>query len=1197
VTAILNASTMPLHGRHLIEASAGTGKTFTVANLYVRLLIDSQHETPLTVENILVVTFTNAATEELRARLRARIAVALQVLNGDSPADADSTLIEVLEPYRSTPATVTRLELAYQCMDQAAIFTIHGFCDRVLREQAFESGELFDAELQADVDALKLLAAEAWWRSSVTPLSGDETEVIPKGWRSPGGALKRLATVITDPASQLVPQFTENELQQAQATYESAWQSFSAAWAAGGEVWAEQVLAGVNEKLINKGKAPNLFTVDTVVAATHFAVSLAQQERAPSSVDQCLSLLGNTAICMSANKRKNNPPQSVLGDQIDALLESYGKAGLQKLVTLQNNAKTEISRDLIQRKLIARQRTFDDLLLQLHGVLYGDNGDRLTAILRKRYPVGLIDEFQDTDRIQFEIFDKVFPGDPGSLAALYLIGDPKQSIYRFRGADIDIYLRARDSADGIHPLDKNWRSSSRLLNAFNAMYAQSKEPFGSADIQYQPVSSGGKAEDRPLTIGGEVLPPLQFDCTEVHEAKMPVIGVSIRALAQSCARRIASMLTAGNATLGTKPVVAKDIAVLVWTHKHAEAIRHALRVVGVDSAMQSRESVFRSTESLDMLALLGVIARPGDSASLSRVLVSPLCGYSAHELLQQRDDAASWQRIEDAVQLCRETCWQAGPQAAVLRFMSLFSSRAKAEGTWAAKSRGIDRILGNYLHLAEVLQTAWQEQPDLLVLLKTAQRWRAQGVDEAMQLRLESDAALVQIMTVHKSKGLQFPVVMLPFACIGKDPAAKGPNETRGSASFSENGKPRLDVGSDQLNERLEQLAQAQQDESMRALYVALTRAEQSCWIGVAASKNAKYAALWKLLAVSFPVKMSETDDCQQPIDNALDLLVSCSSDIAKTKALTEHNALSSTQSTDTTHLARAAKRYVKASWRIGSYTGLVRGATHAVEQPDHDTIDVPTTRPETIDFNSPFHFLRGKDAGTLIHAVFEHLDFRNSDQKYLHGYTEEQLQTHGIDKQWVPALCNLVRNTLDTPLNEIGFSLSQLDNSDRLDELEFHFPVKSLQAEQLVDLLRNAGVMSADDGLSFEHLDGYMKGFIDLTFRHNGRWYIADYKSNHLGYETKDYHQAAIEEAMKHHRYDLQYLIYAVALRRYLNSRLPEFNSARDFGGVYYLFVRGMSGEVDAEQRSGVYAARPPEQLLDALDQLLGGRIACVNG
>ena len=439
--------------------------------------------------------------------------------------------------------------------------------------------------------------------------------------------------------------------------------------------------------------------------------------------DRALSLLGNDVLSRSTRKGKQ-PLQSALGECVDALLTADDLTNLQRLVALQSNAKTEISRDLAQRKLVARQRTFDDLLLQLHAVLYGENGERLTRVLRTRYPVALIDEFQDTDRIQYEIFDKLFPVEPDSSAALYLIGDPKQSIYRFRGADISMYLRARDSADDQHPLDQNWRSSSQLLNALNALYAQSAHPFGSANIQYQPVTAGGKAERKALTVDGQVLPPLQFDCIQVAEDKLPNIGQSVSALAQSCARRIALLLGEGNATLGTKPVEAKDIAVLVPTHVHAQAVRSALLAVGVVSAMQSRESVFASPESLDILALLQVLARPGDSASLSRVLVSPLGGYSAQELLQQRDDAVSWQHIEESVQRCREQCRQAGPQAAVLRFMSLFNSRIKAPATPAAGARGIDRILGNYLHLADVLQTAWQDQPDLSALLKTAQRWR-----------------------------------------------------------------------------------------------------------------------------------------------------------------------------------------------------------------------------------------------------------------------------------------------------------------------------------------------------------------------------------------------------------------------------------------------------------------------------------------
>ncbi len=1189
MSASLDAATLPLNGRHLIEASAGTGKTFTVANLYLRLLIDETNAEPPTVEDILVVTFTNAATEELRARLRSRIALGLRVLNGELPEDADPTLLAVLAPHLSRPATKERLELAYHCMDQAAIFTIHGFCDRVLREQAFESGELFDAELQAEVDSLKLKAAQAWWRDNITPMSADETECIPSAWRSPAAVLNRLAPVITDPAGQIVPQFSAAELQQSQVNVNALFTATQAAWSAEGSSWVDQILEGVQSKLLKIGSG---YTAENVRRAAGVAVEMLQYKTAPPTIDTALALLGNDKLLDGKNKVKKNQqaPQSDLGRCIEELVGAYNQLRFRKLVALQCDAKAIISSDLAQRKLLARQRTFDDLLLQLHAALTGENGERLTRVLRQRYQVALIDEFQDTDRIQYEIFDTLFPQESESSAALYLIGDPKQSIYRFRGADINVYLRARESADQQHTLDNNWRSSKRLINALNVLYEQSARPFGAADIAYLPVTAGGTAEGRGLKVGSKELPPLQFDCVDVERDLLPNVPVTINELAQNCACRVAWILS--NTTLGSTPVEAKDIAVLVSNHRQGQKIRDALLAVGIGSAMQSRQNVFSSPEALDILALLRVLAHPGESASLSRVLVSPLAGYSADELLRQRDDAVAWQRIEDAVQRCREQCQQSGPQAAVLRFMSLFKSRVNAHRVESSEVRGIDRILGNYLHLADVLQTTWQDHPDLPALLKTAQRWRDQDADEALQLRLESDEALVQIVTVHKAKGLQYPIVMLPFASIGRDPVSRGD-----AVTFSEVGLPRLDVGSDKLGERKTEATQAEKDESLRTLYVALTRAEQSCWIGVTANKNMKHAALWQMLGVSFPPDIKNTIDSQPLLFAAIDNLANQCADIARSEKAVFQGTLILPTAAEDAPQARTAGRYVQASWRVGSYSALARGATHGVENPDHDAVDVAVQRPETPDYSSPFHFPRGADAGTLVHSVFEHLDFCSTDIQHLNEYADTKLRSYGVNIQWVPALCQLVRNTLDTPLLDNGFSLSKLDNKDRLDELAFHFPVAGLVADKLVALLRAAGVLGAEDDLSFDRLDGYMTGFIDLTFRVDNRWYIADYKSNHLGYDVADYHADALSDAMQHHRYDLQYLIYSVALKRYLTARIPDFDYERDFGGVYYLFVRGMTGAIDnqapdAKSPTGVYKARPAQELLNELDQLLSGEV-----
>jgi len=308
MTNTVNAATIPLRGRHLIEASAGTGKTFTVANLYLRLLIDARDNDPPTVEEILVVTFTIAATEELRARLRERLTLAIQELDGES-ADTDPTLGEVLDPHRTDPKIRDRLDLALQSMDQAAIFTIHGFCDRVLREQAFESGELFDAELQAELESLRLLAAESWWRNFVTPMSAVDTDAIPIGWRSPSGVLNRLSSIITDPSGELVPQATEDSLKKAETAYRDAWPSFRQTWHDDGADWSEVVRSAVASSLINKDQGK--YTTETVFEMVEHASVLAQNEDTPVSLKPNLAILGNRQLTASKSKRKkDDAPES-----------------------------------------------------------------------------------------------------------------------------------------------------------------------------------------------------------------------------------------------------------------------------------------------------------------------------------------------------------------------------------------------------------------------------------------------------------------------------------------------------------------------------------------------------------------------------------------------------------------------------------------------------------------------------------------------------------------------------------------------------------------------------------------------------------------------------------------------------------------------------------------------------------------------
>jgi len=1193
MSELLDTATLPLRGRHLIEASAGTGKTFTVANLYVRLLIDARKSTPPTVDSILVVTFTKAATEELRRRLLERIRIAIEVVIGSKPEDADETLHAVLQPHLDIPETRTRLEEAYRSMDQAAIFTIDSFCDRVLRSQAFESGELFDSDLLPETGKLNLRAAEAWWRKTVN-LMNRQTIVELRGegsekreeWKGPARLLEYLSKVVEEPDGRIVPTVTQEEQEKAITEYQSAFHAFVESWKDNGNAWIEQLKNGLDSKHINKGKVG--YTSDRVEACGEISTALASEKMAPADISPEVWLLGNSLV--GSHARSGKPPcQSATGACIDALEAAYSAMSLGSRAALIGGARDWIYQDLSTRKHVARQRTFRDSLLKVYGALNGPSSERLTALLRAKYQVGMIDEFQDTDHLQFDIFDCIFPSGPDAASALYLIGDPKQSIYRFRGADIDAYLHARITADGQYPLDRNWRSSSCLLGAVNALYLSSGNPFGAAEIKYQEVSAGGAAEDRALQVDGRQIPPLQFDYIHVEKEDVPAIDESRSSLADACARRVAWLLENESAMLGQSRIKSNDIAILVWTHKEAELIRQSLSKLGFPSAVQSRENVFKSTEVLDILAFLRALSQPGDSASLSRVLVSPLGGLGAAELLARREDAARWQHIEECIQRCREQYGKAGPLAALLSFMKFFNTRVQALATPIAQSRRVDRVLGNYLHLADALQNAWQTQPDLRSLMQTTRRWREEGEVELVQLRLESDSALVQIVTVHKSKGMEYPIVMLPFACMGR-----AQNLKKGEAvPFLEDNVPCLDVGSDQFEEREDAYVQSLEDETLRTLYVALTRAEQSIWIGVTPNKNAKNAALWNMLGLwreDDPLKHLQSLAEKHP-DNieVTDALVSDSGSNASTLACQSNDGSSMS--------ARFCERKISPSWRVGSYTALARGATIGIENPDHDAIDAPVERPDHADYHDPFHFPRGASAGTLVHDVFEHLDFKQAEGAALDELVANKLGAHGIDVTWAPALCRLVKNTLNTPLGGAAgdYSLSTLDRRDRIDELQFNFPVNDLDAKRLVTILRQAHVMGPDDNLQFDALNGFMTGFIDLIFRHEGRWYIADYKSNHLGYQFDNYTLGALRGAMRHHRYDLQYLIYAVALRRYLKVRVPDLNWAQDFGGVYYLFVRGMEGATErtaaaSDSPTGVLTDCPPESLLQELDDLLSG-------
>ncbi|PJR51258.1 exodeoxyribonuclease V subunit beta [Klebsiella sp. H-Nf2] len=1159
---------LPLRGERLIEASAGTGKTFTIAALYLRLLLglggESAYPRAISVEELLVVTFTEAATEELRGRIRSNIhELRIACLRGESDNPLYSALLAEIADKDDAAKT---LLLAERQMDEAAVFTIHGFCQRMLSLNAFESGMLFEQQLIEDESRLRYQACADFWRRHCYPLTRDIAAVIHDVWKGPRDLLKSLDRWLQGEAPQLKsPPAPDETLAERHQQIIGRIDSLKQQWRDQvGEIEGVLENSGLDRRKFNRGNQGKW--IEKVNA-------WAQEETLSYLLPDALEKFAQSFL-HERTKAGGEPPVHPLFSAVESLLAS--SLTLTDLVLAR--AMVEI-RDAVAREKRRRgELGFDDMLSRLDEALRGDSGEALASAIRQRFPVAMIDEFQDTDPQQYRIFRRIWRQQPET--ALLLIGDPKQAIYAFRGADIFTYMKARGDVAAHYTLDTNWRSSPGMVGSVNRLFSLSDNPFMFREIPFLPVKAAAKNQGLRFTVDAADVPAMNV---WLMPGDAVGSGDYQTFMAQLCATQIRDWLSAGQQGRAllwrgetSRPVQASDITVLVRNRLEAAQVREALQTLGIPSVyLSNRDSVFETLEAQELLWLLQAVLAPERENTLRSALATSMFGLTALDIENLNQDEQAWDALVEEFSEYRQIWRQRGVMP-MLR--ALMTARHIAENLLA--TRGGERRLTDILHISELLQEAASQLESEHALV----RWLTQHIAEpdsnaaSQQMRLESDKHLVQIVTIHKSKGLEYPLVWLPFIARFRkqDQAFYHDRDTFAAV---------LDLG--QAESSLE-LAEAERlAEDLRLLYVALTRAVWHCSLGVAPLSSRKSGnSDFHLSALGRLLQAGEAMDAAGLAERLADF---CHGDIALQRPgeldLTPWQAPAATIPPLS---ARELQRRIADDWRVTSYSGLQQhgfsGGQDLLPRLDVDAAGVGEVVEEPQ--LTPHQFPRGAAPGTFLHSLFEELDFT---QPVPDGWMTEKLQLSGFDAQWAPVLTDWLGGVLKTRLPGADIALNQLAARDKQVEMAFYLPIAQLlTAERLDALIRQYDPLSADTPpLDFRQVRGMLKGFIDLVFRHEGRYYLLDYKSNWLGEDREAYTRPAMEQAMRAHRYDLQYQLYSLALHRYLRHRLADYDYDRHFGGVIYLFLRGMDGQ---EGEQGIFTTRPVRPLIDGLDQLFAG-------
>ena len=1106
----------------LIEASAGTGKTYSITSRYLFLLLDGG----LAVDQILVVTFTEAATAELRDRIRVRIREVRDLLDAGRLASLeDATLRRALETLIRIPGArekaVKRLTNAIISFDEAAIFTIHGFCTRVLREQAFATGMDFSAEvLTDDLPLLESVVAD-FARSYLGALSTEEF-----GWCVEHG-----------------PMF-----------------------------------GGAKE---NDWRVTGRLLTPKDLSVLHAIISDPLLEIVPeeSSLERARAMKDPVAVALA-----------VAHDLI-----TYARTGLAG------------------RKRDLRVMSFGDMLVNVRNALAAPGGERLADALRTAYPAALIDEFQDTDPLQFEIIQRIYEK---SDCPVVFVGDPKQAIYSFRGGDIHTYFHATSSITRGNrtSLSVNYRSAKPLVAAVSQVFTATEKdtPFSDNGMTTFPeVEAHHEKGKAPRTIHDAeprgalhwLLLPEQPEKKEggwmwgKGEAQVAAVRAVVGEISGLIAR-------SGDDQAALRP---SDIAVLVRSNLQAKIVQGALQDAGVPCIVKTLDSVYRSVAAGELLTLLRAVANPGHDADVTAALLTPSLGYTGVEVAAMKQDAAAYAAIAGRL-IALRTMWEGSQNGFMRMATALIHGPGLAQGGRSVATRLLiyadaERRITDLLHLVELLHQESILHPghDHIVHWLEQQIAETEEEHEESSIRLESDAERVQIVTVHLSKGLEYPVVFCPFTYDGKafreseekvvffhrDMPGTGKKKTGTSVLTA-------DIGSPERSQHFERRVEEARSESIRHLYVAMTRARQRCYVVWGHVNNMEDAALSYLLFKEAErernvLKAAGHRGVLAPVMR----LVKGSKGAMRSSMISLSPAAGGELPAPAVPSVKLVPREfrrppVRQAWSYASYTSLTSDWMRSGKDTDA-TVTAPYAKPEG---NTIFAFPSGARTGKAWHAFFEHLNFQ-SDDATVRDAVDHMLARYGFDAAFGDAMAGMVRTALDTPLGPAGIRLASVEAASCVQELDFVFGCNRFQTAAFRAVLAGpeAGLPSefarAAALLRDRDMQGFMIGTIDLLLRHDGRYYIVDYKSNNLGATPDRYDPSLLPGVLAKEHYYLQFLLYTIAVHRYLRTRIPDYAYEKHLGGVVYLFLRGMQPGT----QNGVFFHRPSAGLIQALESRLFGK------
>lgn len=1127
-----DASTVLLEDSNLIEASAGTGKTYSIAILVLRLVLEKK----LSIKEILMVTFTKAAVAELEERIRLFIRKAFKASQGETIDDETIAGI-VLNSIKQTSFNEVQQQLqeAVLFLDETSVLTIHSFCQVTLTEFAFETDQLFGSETLQDPGSIILDEVNKFWRHDITTIPGELLKYLIEA----GLTRESIKQVIQEHLNGKKYFNYEHDKDYSYCEEDHQKLIRELKEVKGEEEKLKQELYAYiesNEKNIRKISEAN----------THARkAGFHQFETSQQLVNDIVAKRGSDYI------KKIFADILTRCDDCNKVVDDIAKK-IQKVINDTNcQAINIVSAGMEEYKQRNNLLSFDDMIVNLHKALTERDNLKLMDALQHKYKAVFVDEFQDTDKLQYEIFQKAF----GNNTILFLIGDPKQSIYAWRKADIFTYFKAKDDVQYRYTMNQNFRSVENLIDAMNLFF----EPHAGFDtfhfnnaldtITYREVQSPQPNTKGSFTMDDSSVVPITITEVAKKEEVCEAVAAQIIDLLLNPAYKI---IKDGK----ERSITPSDIGILVRTKGQGKDIKSTLAHYCIPAITIDDTKVLQSAEATWLLYLLEAmidISRP----SINKALLSPFTGYKPNQILLLDD--------EITLGLFRKyrTRWQEdGVFTALKDFVTDFNVRGVLLDTSIESGERIITNLFQLIELVHKVQTNKQFSPlELAGWLKRGIEGMETEGDEYEQ-RVESDEESVKIVTIHKSKGLEYKIVFAPFLDLVENKKIEF-YSYRNPAT----GKY-ISIEKSKIEEEQQEWVRLQNEqENRRLVYVAITRAVYKCYVHHCTATYYKSSTLTQFLNAlnGANEKLIKWEDA--PLFDPQ-------------YRFREDEAYKPTIHNNQVNFELQHNNWTKMSYSMLAQKGEITSRPRSSNQ--HDKYDLFMFSQLT----------RGSKTGNLLHYIFEHVHF-TSDQNWKY-VIDEALKQH-LPKQsehFASMLYQMLQQTFNVPLRVNGqmFHLSEVLNDERIHEFEFDFPVP-LYHPVTLNNLTNAHI---EVRVSWDKpLEGIINGKMDLFFGCRGKYYILDWKSNYLGDTLYAYSPTALADAMNENNYHLQYLLYTLAAKKYLQSRLPDFNYELQFGGVIYLFVRGVRFSGD----TGIYINRPTLEQLELLEGIMGGKVGDEDG